>query len=649
MTDFLQSLVPGFADGSIYALCALGLVLTFKTTGVFNFAHGALAAASAYVFYDFHVKQGHSAAVSFVAALVLVGVIGGLILERLALALQSAPPVSVVVATVGLLVLLQSACTARYGQATLNLDEFLPTSGFTLGRVNVSYGQVMVLVGTIAAAVGLYLFFGRTRTGKAMTAVVDDPTLLSLLATNPASIRRYAWILGSCFTSISGILLAPKLGVSVNSLILLVIAAYGAAAIGLFENLPMTVLGAFGIGILVAELPNLTDKSQTPIIYQLPTNLPFLVLFATLLVVPSYKFTQRGARNVRRFRPVRTFSRPVTSGTMVLGLVALVLLPHVIDETQTVQYTSMLAYTIVFASLGLITWTSGQISLCHLGFAAIGATTTGHLLGHGVPWALALLAGGLVTIPAAAIVAIPAIRLSGIYVAVATFGFGILLQQLVYGTFLMFGRNNLVSVPRPQILGIDFTSDRAFYYLALTVTVLSCALVLVVRRSRLGLLLRALSDSPDALDAHGTNTDVTKVLVFCISSFLAAIGGGVLAGATATASSATGGTFDYTKSLVLVAVLGFCGRRPIFAPFLAAFLFQVVKTYPGFSDPGVLKYQGVVFGALAIFAMIAPGLHLGRLGKRTHEREGRTPITSRHDPEPVTTMRARQLELAGRA
>ena len=656
MSTFFTYAIPGISDGAIYALCALGLVLTYKTAGVFNFAHGALAATSAYAFYQFRIKNGMPWPLAFTLALLLVGVLGGLLLERLANLLSQAATVTVVIATVGLLVMLQSLCTARYGAAAISFPSFLPQGGVTVNGVLISGGDMIITAFALGSAFGLFFFFGRTRLGKAMTAVVDDPNLLSLQAINPAAVRRFAWVLGSCFASISGMLLAPKLGVSVNTLILLVIAAYGAAAVGRFENLPMTVLGGIVIGVLVSYLPNFFSRADSLVIQLLPSNLPFMVLFATLLVVPRHKFVQRGARNARRFRPVKRFSPRVTASGMALSVLALALVPTVVQRSDMSQYASGLAYAIIFASLGLITYTSGQISLCHLGFAAIGATTTGHMLGHGVPWLMAVLIGGLVTLPGAAIVAIPAIRLSGIYVAVATFGFGILLQQIFYGSFLMFGRNNRVVVPRPEILGIDFSTDTKYYYLALFMAVLSSALVITVLRSRLGSLLRALSDSPDALDAHGTNTTVTRVLVFCIAAFLAAVGGGVLAGVPQSASGSAGGTFDYTVSLVFVAVLGFCGRRPLFSPFLAAFLFQVIKIYPGFSDPTFIKYQGAIFGALALLVAIAPGTSLGRvLGKRGNERDDtRSPVSARYDPVPVRAVqplsrRERELALSGRS
>jgi branched-subunit amino acid ABC-type transport system permease component len=611
VNTFFQYAVPGVVDGAIYALCALGLVLTYKTSGVFNFAHGAMAAAAAYAFYQFRVRNG----------LVIVGLIGGLLLERIAHWLASAPTVNVVVATVGILVALQSLATAVYGASAIQFADYLPTSGFHIQNVLVSGGDLIVIGLSLVTAVGLFFYFKRARMGVAMIGVVDNPSLLSLDAVNPSAVRRIAWIVGATFAGVSGCLLVPRVGLSVNELVLLVITAYGAAALGLFDSLPFTVLGGFVIGILVDYLPYWTQRSQNVTIQQLPNNVPFLVLFATLVLVPARRFKQRGVRNIRAFRPIREFRPTVMAPALLAGGIALVVLPFVVGLARVPQYSAGLGYAIIFASLGLITWTSGQISLCHIGFAAIGATTCGHALDAGVPWLLAMLLGGLVTIPAGAIVAIPAIRLSGIYVAIATFGFGILLQQIVYPSSLMFGLASNVQVPRPRMFGIDFTSDRGYYFLALFVAALCCAAIVAVRRSRLGLLLRGLSDSPVALDAHGANTNLTRVLVFCFASFLAGLGGAVIAGVPETASGSAGGPFDFTVSLVMVAVLAFCGRRPLLSPFIAAFVYEVLKTYPFFDNQTTIKYEGVAFGLLALLVAVAPGIAAPRLGRRATERD----------------------------
>ncbi|WP_169577167.1 ABC transporter permease subunit [Sporichthya polymorpha] len=689
MNEFLNYLVPGIADGSVYALAALGLVLTYKTSGVFNFAHGALAATAAYLFYEGYVEQNWPWPVAFVLSLLLVGVVGGLLLERLATLLAAAPTVTTVVATVGLLVLLQSLMTAIYGSADKKAGDFLPTNGPRVGDVTISYGDMMVTAFCLGAALALFLFFGRTRMGKAMTAVVDDPNLLALQKSNPSAVRRLSWVLGCCFASTSGMLLAPKLGVSVNVLVLIVIAAYGAAAVGLFENLPLTVGGAFAIGIMVNYFPSLTQKTDSLFLQSLPRNIPFLVLLLVFLLVPARLLTERGVRNARRFEPPRAFSPRVTAAGLTALAVTLLAVPHVVRDADITVYSAFVAYGIIFLSLGMLLYMSGMISLAHMGFAAIGAVASGKLMtfgffdwlpfvgGNTVSWPVAILLGGLIAVPFGAIVAIPAIRLAGIYVAVATFGFGILLQQAFYLAPVMFDTGALVQHPRPgtdfyvpgtataepiegtaaPLFGVDFNNERNYYYLALAVLFLVAAIVLVVRRSRLGTLLRAMSDSPVALSAHGANTNAMRVIVFCLSAFIAGIGGGVLAGVTQSASGSSGGTFDYTTSLIFVAVLGFCGRRPILSPLLAAFAFQVVKIYPPFDHPTMIEYRGVMFGALAILVAIWPALNFGALrGRRAVEREdgelGTLGFPSRLNAPPIQVVTVRQdddrsLVLAG--
>jgi ABC-type branched-subunit amino acid transport system permease subunit len=432
----------------------------------------------------------------------------------------------------------------------------------------------------------------------------------------------------------------------VNTLILLVIAAYGAAAVGRFESLPLTVAGAMGIGIMVSYLPSQVTKISTSVLVQnLPSNAPFLVLFVVFLVVPARYLTERGVRNARRLKPIRTFSTPVTGAGFAALSVVLVLVPFLTPATDISQYASTLGYFIVFASLGMLVWMSGQISLCQMAFGAIGAATAGHMLAKGVPFGAALLIAGLVAVPAGALVSIPAIRLAGIYVAIATFGFAIVMQQVGYLTPIMFGQDQRIEVPRPHILGIDFTTGRGYYYLCLIVAALSGLVVLVVRRLRLGSLLRALSDSPVALDAHGANTNVMRIVVFCIASFMAAVGGVMIAGVPGNASGALTGPFNITISLVMVAVLGFAGRRPIASPLLAAVLFQLIKIYPPFNTDTFIKYQGVFFGLAAVTVAVWPALdvsgRLARLGRFGAERDAAGPVTARVLERPVTQVSIR--------
>ena len=621
--------VTGIADGSIYALAALGLVLTYKTSGIFNFAIGAQAAASAYVFYTMRVTVGLPWPVAALASILLVGLVGSLLLERIAFWLTGAPAAMKVVATIALVVLLESVLTGIYGVATIQFTSFLPAKGIHLFGVAISGSQLIEFGLAIVATAGLYFFFKVSRLGVSMQAVVDSPTLLSLEATNPIVVRRYAWAIGSCFISVSGILLAPALGIDVNIYLLVYIAAFGAAAVGAFSSLPITLAAAMGIGITMNVLSDKLAGQTNLVLAELYTQIPFLVLVVALLVVPRAKLVTRGADAVRKLRPPRTFTPPVLAGGAVAGVALAVAIPFVVEPAYVNQYTTGIGFAVVLASLGLLLWTSGQISLCQMAFAAIGASTFGHAMGAGWPWLLSLVAAVLVAVAAGALAAIPSFRLSGVYLAVATFGFGLLLQNLIYPTFLMFGQADLVSIPRPELLGIDATSDRAYYFVALVIAGLCAAAIVAIRGSRLGRLLRGMSDSPLALEAHGANTRLTRLYVFGAAAGIAAVGGVLIAGVTQSAGGTPTGPFGYFNSVVLLAVLAICGCQPILSPVIAAFFFEVVKLYRPFNSPWFAKYEGVFFGLGALAVAVAPGMRLAFGSGRTATRDGRSPVANR--------------------
>ena len=229
---------------------------------------------------------------------------------------------------------------------------------------------------------------------------------------------------------------------------------------------------------------------------------------------------------------------------------------------------------ILFLSLGLLVRTSGQVSLCQAAFAAIGATTMGHLTaGFGLPWGVALLLAGLAAVPIGAFIAIPAIRLPGVFLALATFGFGVTMEQMGYPLWIMFGSSSLgQAVNRPSFA----QGDIAYYYLALAFAVVAGLLVVWLVRSRLGRLLRGMADSPVALATHGTSVVVTRVLVFCVSAFLAAISGALFGGVVHTVTSSDFTSFSSLTLLALLVIMP--GREPWYA-FGAGFALVVIPSW----------------------------------------------------------------------
>jgi branched-subunit amino acid ABC-type transport system permease component len=632
---FWPFVIAGLTSGSLYGLAAMGLVLTYKTSGIFNFAHGAVAAAAAYLFYELHTKHHVPWPIAAAVCILVAAPIAGIVIERIARGLADAPPAAKIVATVGLLLVVQGTLTTIYGAAVINFPPFLPTRSYRFAGVNLGADQLIAMAVALAAAVGLYTFFRFSRLGVAMRGVVDNPDLLDLGGTSPAAVRTRSWIIGSAFAALSGILLAPNIGLDAVLLTLLVVQAFGAAAFGLFSSLPLTYAGGLVVGIgaalatkYVADVPNLAG---------FPPSLPFIVLFGLLLFARKGRFVEAGGTKRRLAADRAPLPASLVWGGRAVLLVALLAVPQVVGSRLPV-YSNAVIFVLIFLSLRLLVRTSGQVSLCHAAFAAVGAAAFSHFAssgGLGLPWLVALLLAGLVTVPIGAFIAIPAIRLSGLFLALATFGFGILVERMGFSTGLMFGSAGSRHAPRPGALfGLTLGSDTGFYYVCLAVAVAACVALYALNRSRLGRLLLAMADSPTALVTHGANVDVSRVLVFCISAALAGIAGALFASLTGSISGVGFGAF---QSLTWLTVLAIAGSGEFSAAFIAAFVLAVVPSYA--NSKGYTDLQPVLFGAVAIGAALAQGgrFPLAAWFQRSKERHAhraeRSPVTARRVAE----------------
>ena len=593
MNALLPFLILGITAGSVYGLTGTGLVLTYKTSGIFNFAQGAVATTGAYVFYILHDDVLHLPAVP--TALICVFVVGpvlGLGMEAMARRLADASATMKVVATIGLVLVVQGFFSATFGTLARTFPEWLPQRAFDIGGVFVGEDQMIITGIALAATVALFVFFRRTRLGLAMRGVVDNPELLDLGGTSPAVVRRWAWIIGSSFAVLAGILLAPSLNLDATVLTLLVVQAFGAAAIGRFSSLPLTYVGGLVIGIM-ASVATKYVVTGSAALAGLPASIPFIVLFLVLVFTPRSKLADR---RMSRPRPVAVHAAPARvqlAGAVVLAAVLLAV-PHLVNAGQLPYWSDGLTQVILFLSLGLLVRMSGQVSLCQAAFAAIGATTMGHLTaGFGLPWGVALLLAGLAAVPIGAFIAIPAIRLPGVFLALATFGFGVTMEQMGYPLWLMFGSSSLgQAVNRPAFA----QGDIAYYYLLLAFVAAASLLVVWLVRSRLGRLLRGMADSPVALATHGTSVLVTRVLVFCVAAFLAGVSGALFGGVVHTVTSSDFASFSSLTLLALLVIIP--GREPWYA-FGAGFALVVLPSWIS-TGATVADWLNVLFGVAAV-------------------------------------------------
>jgi ABC-type branched-subunit amino acid transport system ATPase component/branched-subunit amino acid ABC-type transport system permease component len=668
MQDFLPFIVIGLATGAVYGLAGVGLVLAYKTSGIFNLAYGAVAALTVFVFYWLHDEHGWPWGLAAAVCVLVIGPVEGLLMELLGRALERVGTTLKVVATVGLYLIVLGVGELWYGNNEVNFPPFLPTSTVPILGVNVGWDQITVTIISIIATAVLYYFFRYVRMGFAMRGVVDNPDLLSMTGENPIRVRRWAWIISMTFCSMAGLLLAP--GLSLNAVIIstLVVYAFGAAAIGYFSSLPLTFAG----GLLIGIAGSLSTKYAVSVTWLsgLPPAIPFIVLFVVLIVTPRARLAERRVITTLPVRKAWYAPWRVRLSVFAVGLVLLCLVPNLVGDHLAI-WASFLADAILLLSLGMLVRVSGQISLCHLSFAAVGAAAFGHFAdSYHLPWLLALLFAMLIALPVGAIVSIPAIRLSGLFLALATLGFGILLQYLFYSTNLMFGLTTAgIPAPRPQmsIFGLSLASDRGFYYVLLLAAVLSTVVIIAIQRSRMGRLLGALADSPVALETQGATTNVIKVLIFCISAAFASLAGALIA---IEFHYAVGSNYDPFQSLVYVALVVIAiGGEPWYA-LIAALGVSVIPGY--YTSNNVTIYLQILFGVLAAaYAVFANRtaevpLKLRQLLDRLGGRQPEHTVTAdqvrhavaeaavteegaaRHDEQiPATTTSARDVAAAG--
>ena len=234
--DFVQFTMIGLAVGAVYAISAAGLVLTYTTTGVFNFAHGAVGMFAAYLYFWLRVEQGWPTAIAMIVVVGVVGPLVGVALERVMRTFKNAPPGTALTVTIALTILLIGLAQTLFpdDQAARIVPSF-----FGDGRIVSIFGarllwdQIFVMIVAIGVALALRYLLYVSRTGVAMRAVVDNPDLASLNGTNPVVIARFSWILGSTLAALAGVLIAPQQGALQAAIFAFaVISAYGAAVIG---------------------------------------------------------------------------------------------------------------------------------------------------------------------------------------------------------------------------------------------------------------------------------------------------------------------------------------------------------------------------------------------------------------------------------
>ena len=286
MSSFIAYTIFGLFSGAAYAIAASGLVLTYTTTRVFNIAHGAFGMVLSFVFWDFSVRQGMPTWLALVLVLFVVApAIGWFIARFVARGLGDAPVSVSLVVTVGLLVGCIGVAQQVYPPEARTVLPFFPDTSFHVGGTTITAHQLITIVASVAVAAGLYVLLNRTRIGTAMRASVDNPELLQLFGGKPDQVAALSWTIGISLAGLGGILLVSTVGLDYFQLTLLVINAYAAAMLGRLKSLPLTFVGAMGLGLLTSYAPGYLHLDG--LLGQVQNVVPALFLFVVIVAMPQ--------------------------------------------------------------------------------------------------------------------------------------------------------------------------------------------------------------------------------------------------------------------------------------------------------------------------------------------------------------------------
>lgn len=602
MSTLWPFMVIGIFTGSIYGLAAMGVVLTYKTTGIFNFAYGAVAMFCAFTYWQLHDAWHVTGWVSMPVLLLVVAPLFGVGFEGIFRFFSGASAEIPMVATLALLSVLQVAAVLMWGGVARPLQPIFPRSTFLLGgNLHVGWDQLGTLLVSLALGGALWFLLRHTRFGTATRAVVDNGDLAGIIGVNAGNIRRGAWIVSSMFGALVGILLSPTQGLDVNQLVLVVIYAFAPAVLGFVFGMPWAFAGALGLGILQSVL---SRWSSSGTVADLEACIPYLALFVLLIVLgnrlkeagvavrPMAAATAGGSGAPQELAgsgspgsiplngssqspngsdpaPVRARSfrsrngqaairsrtqRPLAlgSGVFVLAL----LLPAVLSGPKLGDFTVAVIWATIALTLVVLMGWAGQISLAQFSFVGVGAFCVGHLAGsHGQHFLLATLVGMAISLPLGLLLGLPSLRLSGLYFMLATFAFALIMDTLVFNRPDVSGGLTGITDPRPRIFGISFTGRVSLYELVLVVFGVMALGAYAVNVGPIGRRLNILRDSPLAASTLGVNLTVTKLVTFAICSAVAALGG-ALYGGYLQAINPQNFQWSVSLELLLLVVLG---------------------------------------------------------------------------------------------
>ncbi|MFM8483638.1 MAG: ABC transporter permease subunit [Actinomycetota bacterium] len=586
-----RQLAPMFSNvgtGSLIAAIALGVVLTYRGSGVVNFANGVVTIFIAFWYYGMRMEgkfyipplpnpfvlieipvnwfrdEGkyldlpnwptvidlpgqRLTTFAAVAISLVIAVLLGLALHFLIFKpLRNAPVLAKVVTSVGLFVVLQEFVRLRFGELVKTGVQFpLPSGKVDLpGELGIIPNNQLLLVAVVVAiSVVLWALFKYTRFGLATRAAAENEKGAIVLGFSPDFLAGANWVLSTLIAGLLGILASPITNLDTITLPLLIVPALGAALLANFTSFGLTVAAGIGIAMLQGWVQYQGAQTWFPKGI-LPTAglvqaLPFFVIVIAMFL-RGKALPVRGAVTVGRM-PFAATPKRVMPMTTVLVVATLVLLFGFSYDWRQSTINTLVAVAIALSFVVLVGFV-GQISLAQMTIAG----TAGFFLSKyfsDFPFPIGPIIGAFVAAIFGVIVSVPALRLRGVNLAVITLAAAVAIEQLVFNNKTFAGTTGALQVPPPTIGGKDFGPNNTalkvfglkgqddippnvwFGVVCLVFVVLLCLMVVNVRRSATGRQFLAVRSNERAAAAAGIDVARTKILAFGLAAFIAGLGG----------------------------------------------------------------------------------------------------------------------------
>ncbi|CAM5494208.1 ABC transporter permease subunit [Streptomyces narbonensis] len=652
MGDLLGFVLSGLVSGALYALLATGLVLSYSASGLFNFAHGATAYLCALAFHELHSGFGRPAVPTALLLVCVVAPALGWGLDRLMFRkLARVGETAQIVATIGLLVALPAAglwvvelleragAPVQPAENQFGLPGIGPSPAVSwqpLDGVGIDSDQLITWLATALVAAGLWVLMRHTRLGLLLRAAVDNRSLTELRGVSADRLSSIAWMLSSGLAGLAGVLATPLLGLSAHDYTLFLFVSATAAVLGRFLSVPLAFAGGLGLGVLQNLVAGYASFAED--ITGFRTAVPFLILFGGLVVLARRR---RAAGTAAADPPpvdylagkgrLRRWGAWVVAGALLATAFYTVTTPF-----WSGILAQGLAIGLVFMSFTVVTGLGAMVSLAQATFVTGAALVAGLLMSHGWPFVAAAAVGTAAAALLGAVVALPALRLGGRSLALATLALAFLADQVLFQMGWLRNGDTGWEIPRPVLGPLDLGDDRA---LGVALVVLSGAVVWLLTRlhgSRWGRAVLAVRSAPEAAAASGVSVVRTKLLVFTVSAGLAGFGG-VLYASYNTRITAT--DFTAMTGLVWLAVVVAAGvRRPQFAV-VAGLGFAVVPHLLATYVTESAHLPVILFGLAGLALANDPDGYCAALPSRRAARaaavRGRGDTAPMPEPEPM--------------